>query len=447
MSRTEGTSLPQTQLRLSAFHAPQVIRPPPSRQFPLFSSDPVPSPAFGHRVFSDLCGKSPVGAEKDLISIPSLAARQANLDLKRKSGMEDHKVNVGATISSKKETKNEVSNHMLASGSGTAGKRRRKPKSLKQRGIAQQTAELGDGSTFNAMGPSSTCRYDSSLGLLTKKFINLLQEAEDGTLDLNRAADVLEVQKRRIYDITNVLEGVGLIEKKLKNQIRWKGVDMSKPKDLDDQVSALRSAVEILEAEDIKLDGMINDMQESLRLLNADEYNQKWLYLSKEDIVNLPCFEDAMLIAVKAPHGTCLEVPDPEEGVEFPHRHYQILLRSALGPINCYLLSNHEETFETSNQNKNNTSSPPTDRDKGGIEYEKGRYQAVSGFSTGSVGLQECVDGILKIVPSDVDVDADYWLSSDAIPCVTDQWRTQWYPSMLSPTLVFFFFFPLKKKD
>ena len=31
------------------------------------------------------------------------------------------------------------------------------------------------------------------------------------------------MQKRRIYDITNVLEGVGLIEKKSKNVIAWKG--------------------------------------------------------------------------------------------------------------------------------------------------------------------------------------------------------------------------------
>lgn len=34
---------------------------------------------------------------------------------------------------------------------------------------------------------------------------------------------VTQVQKRRIYDITNVLEGIGLIEKKLKNNIQWKG--------------------------------------------------------------------------------------------------------------------------------------------------------------------------------------------------------------------------------
>lgn len=31
-------------------------------------------------------------------------------------------------------------------------------------------------------------------------------------------------QKRRIYDITNVLEGIGLIEKKSKNSIQWRYV-------------------------------------------------------------------------------------------------------------------------------------------------------------------------------------------------------------------------------
>lgn len=40
---------------------------------------------------------------------------------------------------------------------------------------------------------------------------------------LKQAADTLAVrQKRRIYDITNVLEGIDLIEKKSKNSIQWK---------------------------------------------------------------------------------------------------------------------------------------------------------------------------------------------------------------------------------
>jgi hypothetical protein len=36
---------------------------------------------------------------------------------------------------------------------------------------------------------------------------------------------ILNVQKRRIYDITNVLEGIGLIAKECKNNIRWNGPD------------------------------------------------------------------------------------------------------------------------------------------------------------------------------------------------------------------------------
>lgn len=67
-------------------------------------------------------------------------------------------------------------------------------------------------------------RYDTSLSLLTKKFINLVENSQDGVVDLNVASEKLEVQKRRIYDITNVLEGIGILEKKSKNNIQWKYV-------------------------------------------------------------------------------------------------------------------------------------------------------------------------------------------------------------------------------
>lgn len=69
-------------------------------------------------------------------------------------------------------------------------------------------------------------RYDNSLGLLTRRFVQLLKESPDGVLDLNGAAAQLEVQKRRIYDITNVLEGIGVIEKKGKNNVRWRYIAM-----------------------------------------------------------------------------------------------------------------------------------------------------------------------------------------------------------------------------
>lgn len=69
--------------------------------------------------------------------------------------------------------------------------------------------------------PGEKSRYETSLNLTTKRFLELLSRSADGVVDLNWAAEVLKVQKRRIYDITNVLEGIQLISKKSKNHIQW----------------------------------------------------------------------------------------------------------------------------------------------------------------------------------------------------------------------------------
>uniref|UniRef100_A0A8C6CHH3 E2F/DP family winged-helix DNA-binding domain-containing protein n=1 Tax=Monodon monoceros TaxID=40151 RepID=A0A8C6CHH3_MONMO len=69
--------------------------------------------------------------------------------------------------------------------------------------------------------PGTPSRHGKSLELLTTKFVSLLQEAKDGVLDLELAADTLAVRRKwRIYDITNVLEGIRLMEKKSKHSIQ-----------------------------------------------------------------------------------------------------------------------------------------------------------------------------------------------------------------------------------
>ncbi len=45
-----------------------------------------------------------------------------------------------------------------------------------------------------------------------------------GEVDLNTAADALNVPKRRLYDITAVLEGIGFLEKRSRNMIVWRCV-------------------------------------------------------------------------------------------------------------------------------------------------------------------------------------------------------------------------------
>ncbi|MCO5594926.1 hypothetical protein L7F22_048961 [Adiantum nelumboides] len=287
--------------------------------------------------------------------------------------------------------------------------------------------------------PVSSCRYDNSLGLLTKKFINLIKEAEDGVLDLNKAADMLGVQKRRIYDITNVLEGVGLIEKKLKNRIQWKGLDGAGSSDVINEVGYLKAEIESLLLQERSLDNCIRETREQLRLLSEDENNKQWLYVTEEDIKSLQCFQNQTLIAIKAPHGTTLEVPDPDEAVEYPQRRYQILLQSATGPIDVYLVSQFEEKFEEMNTVATMPSDIASTAAVMGASSDGGELGPPD--TGGTSGLPEMMDsrdpfyselgsphqdmgGIMRIVPSDVNTDADYWLLSDGGVGITDMWRS-----------------------
>ncbi|CAL8315837.1 transcription factor E2F5 isoform X2 [Gadus morhua] len=115
-------------------------------------------------------------------------------------------------------------------------------------------------------------RHEKSLGLLTIKFVTLLQEAKDGVLDLKLAADSLAVrQKRRIYDITNVLEGVGLIEKKTKNIIQWRGENMgSQSEEVLEQVEILKAEISELEAQERQLDERKAWLEQSIKHLCHD---------------------------------------------------------------------------------------------------------------------------------------------------------------------------------
>uniref|UniRef100_A0A8V0XWP2 E2F transcription factor 3 n=1 Tax=Gallus gallus TaxID=9031 RepID=A0A8V0XWP2_CHICK len=124
--------------------------------------------------------------------------------------------------------------------------------------------------------PSEKTRYDTSLGLLTKKFIQLLSQSPDGVLDLNRAAEVLKVQKRRIYDITNVLEGIHLIKKKSKNNIQWMGCSLSEDGGMMAQRQGLTKEVTELTQEEKKLDELIQSCTLDLKLLTEDSENQRY---------------------------------------------------------------------------------------------------------------------------------------------------------------------------
>ncbi|XP_039024916.1 transcription factor E2FA-like [Hibiscus syriacus] len=419
---------PSTGSAAPSSTAPSVV--PQIRRYLAFASTKPPfvQPDDYYRFSSSAVNASEIIADQEVESIIVRAPL-----LKRKNTVDTNEVESSQWTGSLGVTS--ISNSPFQTPVSAKGRVNYRSKNPKDNKSTPQTPVLNAGSPY-PLTPAGNCRYDSSLGLLTKKFVNLIKHAEDGILDLNKAAETLEVQKRRIYDITNVLEGIDLIEKKFKNRIRWKGEGASRPGETDGDVSVVQREIENLSMEERRLDDQIREMQERLRDLSENENNQRWLFLTEEDIKGIPCFQNETLIAIKAPHGTTLEVPDPDEDVDYRQRRYRIILRSTMGPIDVYLVSQFEEKFEeingvnppvtvplasSSGSNENQVELINTVGIRKEIEPQaQQNHQIGSDINTS----QESVGGMMRIVPSDIDNDADYWLLSDADVSITDMWKT-----------------------
>ncbi|XP_048874030.1 transcription factor E2F1 [Brienomyrus brachyistius] len=175
---------------------------------------------------------------------------------------------------------------------------------------------------------SEKSRYDTSLNLTTKRFLDLLSKSSDGVVDLNWASQVLEVQKRRIYDITNVLEGIQLISKKSKNNIQWLGTRLDSG--FATQLRSLQKEVSSLGEAEEELDELIAKCNLQLRLLTEDPQNKKLAYVMCQDLRSTVDPPDQIVMVVRAPPETQMQVSDPSEG-------YQISLKSLRGPIDVFL--------------------------------------------------------------------------------------------------------------
>lgn len=203
-------------------------------------------------------------------------------------------------------------------------------------------------------------------------------------LDLNAAA-APQVQKRRIYDITNVLEGIGLIEKKNKCMVCWK-IRTDEEGDagrLNDDPSeaishlgsppkisrrggtstgpaavALQREIDALVDHERYLDGLIEEAtamsrgqtrpsakgnsKDSASSSASKGGKQQFLYVRRDEITSLQDYANETVLAIRAPSGTTLEVPDPDEGMKPGTRKFEIKMNAPeepkCGEINVYLI-------------------------------------------------------------------------------------------------------------
>ncbi|XP_029938068.1 transcription factor E2F3 isoform X2 [Salarias fasciatus] len=190
--------------------------------------------------------------------------------------------------------------------------------------------------------------YDRSLslGALAKKFAELI-ERPNTVLDLNAIAQRLDVPKRRLYDVTNVLQGVMLLEKKSKNLMRWLGPQLTQ--------RVKKTEIQALIQAEVALDELIEDCTSQLYQLYEDSYTHGHAYVTYEDLLAIPALKDQTVIAVKAPVETKVDVAHPEDA-------FRIHLCSSLGPIDVFMCCDDEVPNDAPESNLTSTSaSSPKD--------------------------------------------------------------------------------------
>uniref|UniRef100_A0A1A7Z2B5 E2F/DP family winged-helix DNA-binding domain-containing protein n=2 Tax=Iconisemion striatum TaxID=60296 RepID=A0A1A7Z2B5_9TELE len=170
---------------------------------------------------------------------------------------------------------------------------------------------------------------ETSLSFLTRRFAELLNQSVDGILDLKFVTQELSVSKRRVYDITNVLEGIKLIRKTSKNHIQWLGGKLN---------TIERGNLTDLVKEENKLDELIQSCSKQINYQCREFYSKRFAYLTYEDVSQLPSLKEQTVIVIRAPAETQVRVPHPEECL-------QVHITSINGPIEAFLLS--EKTIPT----------------------------------------------------------------------------------------------------
>jgi len=190
-------------------------------------------------------------------------------------------------------------------------------------------------------------RQEKSLGNLATKFADLLRNSPDGVMHLNKATAMLAVkQKRRIYDITNVLEGIGLIEKKTKNQVRWRGVETSEDDKNAGFRSKLQEEIQTLKWQEDILDKQLEILTRDFKVLKEEKSFARYMYLLSSEISDQHKKRSVFTVQpIEALRGASISIPRTKYNRNYSIKSYdnnmpfRIHFNSKTTPIHMNLIS------------------------------------------------------------------------------------------------------------
>lgn len=88
---------------------------------------------------------------------------------------------------------------------------------------AAAASRKAEGKKGGGRADSSYCRKDKSLAVLCQSFIQYCVRQHDHIIQLDAVATELGVERRRIYDVTNILEALDMVSRREKNAYTWHG--------------------------------------------------------------------------------------------------------------------------------------------------------------------------------------------------------------------------------
>lgn len=158
----------------------------------------------------------------------------------------------------------------------------------------------------------------NSLAGLTQKFLQVLSTSNQKEMDLVEMEKVLNITKRRLYDITNVLFGAGIIEHSGKSKVRMiqKSFELNEEKGLEELALKEREI-------DIMREVVENEIE---NLQNSADFNY-YAYFTDEDIRRLSQKNPMSFFAFQSPPDLKLEVVEEED-------LYKLLCTSDIGGVN-----------------------------------------------------------------------------------------------------------------
>jgi hypothetical protein len=160
----------------------------------------------------------------------------------------------------------------------------------------------------------------NTLANLTRDFVDLLKASDGKELDVGAIAQELKAQKRRIYDVTNVLAGIGVIEKCGKGRVRWIGEN--------NKVAEHEDLRKLLERE-AEIDRISHFVSNALIAISQSADFENYAWVTEEDVMKLVPDDDLSIFALRGPPDLELEISDEDES----GCHRLFVQRSSTGEI------------------------------------------------------------------------------------------------------------------